>query len=294
MATAHDMSREFRVLSALAGTGVPAPRALFHCDDPGGHAGVGQPFFVMEFVDGVALTDYAAGQSVPDEHRHGLSLELARVLADLHTVDPREAGLEDFGRPAGFLARQAKRWNRQLAASSSRDLPDLERLGTRLVETAPEPSGAGIVHGDYKFNNTLVRIADEVRIVAVLDWEMSTLGDPLTDLATLGVYWDMPQISEATRQHFSTPVDQAAGYPAFDALVEEYVRRRGLAGLELDWYLAMAAFKVAVIVESLHFRFQQGKAVGEDSRQAGTMTAPLAAVGLRHFAAWQQKNARKG
>ncbi|MDI3330169.1 MAG: phosphotransferase family protein [Micrococcus sp.] len=290
MATAHDMSREYRVLSALADTGVPVPRTLFQHDDTDGRAGVGQPFFIMEFVEGLALTDRDAGQAVPEQHRHGLSLDLARVLADLHTVDPREVGLADFGRPAGFLARQAQRWNRQLTASTSRELPDLDRLGTRLLDTAPEPSGVGIVHGDYKFNNTLVRTTDESTIVAVLDWEMSTLGDPLTDLATLGIYWDMPEISEATRRHFATPVDQAAGYAAFDDLAAEYVRRRGLPGLELDWYLAMAAFKVAVIVESLHFRFRQGKAVGEESRYAGEMTEPLAALGLRHLAAWERKN----
>jgi aminoglycoside phosphotransferase (APT) family kinase protein len=290
MATAHDMSREYRVLSALADTAVPVPRPLFQHDDTDGRAGVGQPFFVMEFVEGLALTDRDAGQAIPEQRRHGLSLDLARVLADLHTVDPRKVGLEDFGRPAGFLARQAQRWNRQLATSSSRDLPDLERLATRLLDSAPEPSGAGIVHGDYKFNNTLVRTTGECTIAAVLDWEMSTLGDPLTDLATLGIYWDMPVISEATRQHFATPVDQAAGYPVFEDLVAEYVRRRDLPGLDLEWYLAMAAFKVAVIVESLHFRFQQGKAVGEDSRYAGEMTAPLAAVGLRHLAAWEKNN----
>lgn len=290
MESAHDMGREYRALQALHGPVIPTPAPVHHAPEAAG--GVDAEFYIMTRESGFALTDTAADARLAPADRIRLSHALASTLADIHAVDISQPALAGLGRPAGFRERQVNRWRRQLEASHSRDLPATEELGRRLSEVAPAaPGREGLVHGDYKFNNTLVLPSSDdgpARITAVLDWEMTTLGDPLTDLAVLGIYWDMPSYSEATAAHFETPVRPGAGYLEFNEIVERYTRRAEDHGhtdpvADLDWYLALAAFKIAVIVESLHYRFSRGLALGDDSKHAGTMTEPLARVGLEHL-----------
>lgn len=286
MQTAHDMLREYRVQQALGPTAVPVPTMHFHVPADQADNPIGSEFYVMDFVPGTAFGDKSVNAAVTTAGAHALALETGTVLADLHSIDPETVGLSDFGRRGGFLTRQAKRWNKQLVASKSRDLPNTERLGSLLLDSAPEDHSFGIIHGDYKLNNTLVNTSGEVpKIVALLDWEMSTLGDPLTDLAVLGVYWRMADIHPTTAEVFASPVDRGSGYAEFDEVAEAYFARIGANPPDnLPWYHALAAFKIAVIVESLHYRYVSGQAVGDDFERIGEMTEPLAAEGLRRFA----------
>lgn len=290
MESAHDMGREYRVLQGLHGTAVPTPAPIHHSPEPAG--GVDAEFYIMTMVHGFALTDAQADARLSGTDRATLGRSLATTLAEIHAVDIQQAALVDLGRPGGFRERQVRRWNRQLEASRNRELPATEELGRLLAERSPDaPGQESLVHGDYKFNNTLVLPGSgeaPARITAVLDWEMAALGDPLTDLAVLGIYWDMPSYDEATAAHFETPVRPGAGYPSYEDLVQDYTRHAEELGRPdpvagLDWYLALAAFKISVIVESLHFRYSQGLAIGEDSKHAGTMTEPIARVGLHHL-----------
>ncbi|MGO1542786.1 MAG: phosphotransferase family protein [Gulosibacter sp.] len=285
MATAHDMQREFRVQAALHDTSVPVPRMHFHEPADSAGTGVDTEFYVMDFVEGTPFGDKSVNAGLTAAAAHSLSLETGRVLARLHSIRPDAVGLADFGRPSGFLARQAKRWNLQREASRSREIPNTERLGELLGSTAPEDSDSAILHGDYKLNNALVDTTAPIpRIAGLLDWEMSALGDPLTDLAVLGVYWRMAEIHPTTAEAFATPVDIAAGYASFDEVSAAYFDERGIAEPEnMPWYHALAAFKIAVITESLHYRFVTGKAVGDDFARMGAMTEPIAAEGLRQF-----------
>jgi aminoglycoside phosphotransferase (APT) family kinase protein len=289
MQTAHDMSREYRVLQGLDHTPVPTPEPILHANDPA--SGVDAEFFVMTMRPGFALTDAEADAKLTSADRIALSHELIEKLADLHAVDISHPQLAELGRPAGFRERQVSRWNRQLEATKDRDLPATVELGQRLTEVSPQSEQLmSVVHGDYKFNNTLVELRDEgpAEITAILDWEMATLGDPLTDLAVLGIYWNMPTISPETRENFETPVTPEAGYPSFDELIDKYVQQSARHGItipteDLNWYFALAAFKIAVIVESLHYRYVQGLALDDESATAGQMTEPLARAGLAYL-----------
>lgn len=290
MQSAHDMAREHAILSVLEPTGVPTPRPVHLATTPTG--GVDTEFLIMTRSPGFALESPSESALFTPDERHALSLSLARILAELHAVEVTRPPASDLGRPAGFRERQVSRWSRQLQASRSRDLPLTEKLGARLTDALPStPPRASLVHGDYKFNNTLVVPADPsgtAHISAVLDWEMAALGDPMTDLAVLGIYWDMPTYSPETAAHFTTPVDTAAGYPAFETLVDTYASHARSLGADepvhdLPWYLGLAAFKVAVILESLHFRHAQGLAFGHESATAGRLTEIVASVGLRHL-----------
>jgi len=279
MQTAHDMKREFRIQQALQGSDVPVPGMHFFHDDSDGRAGVGSPFYVMDQVAGSALETRADNAAHGPGELHELSIEMAKCLAKLHEVDPAAVGLADFGRPEGYLERQVSRWSRQLEASSSRQLPELERLAQRL-RTVPATGQVSLLHGDFKLNNALVsREAGTLRVAAVLDWEMSTIGDSLADLALFGLYWQMPYLDPIIGEVFESPVDHAAGYPKFSELVTAYSTVRGIPEPDLTWYLGFSAFKTAVITESIHYRFQSGATVGEGFERIGELTLPLARAG---------------
>jgi aminoglycoside phosphotransferase (APT) family kinase protein len=187
LATAHDMAREHRVIGALAGTAVPVPAVLLHCPDG---SVLGAPWYLMQRVPGVVYRSRAQTDRLTGAQRRELAMVMMDVLADLHAIEPAEVGLADFGRPDGFLGRQVRRWGGQLDRSRSRPLPGIDELRERLAATVPEGANAGrIVHGDYRLDNLLAE-PDPVRIRAVLDWEMATLGDPLADLGLLLTYWD--------------------------------------------------------------------------------------------------------
>ena len=184
-ATAHDMGREYTAMSALADTGVPVPRTYAHCADD---SVLGAPFYVMERVDGIAYRKAAELDALGTERTAALAGRLVEVLAALHAVDPQAVGLEEFGRPQGFLERQVRRWGKQLEGSKTREHPDADELHRLLTEQLPaeDPSVVGIVHGDYRLDNCLVGADDEIH--AVVDWEMATLGDTRTDVALMLVY----------------------------------------------------------------------------------------------------------
>jgi aminoglycoside phosphotransferase (APT) family kinase protein len=251
--TAHDMTREFRVISGLRDTAVPVPEAILLCEDADV---VGAQFYVMSFVEG---TPYRTADELADlgaQRTRVIADALVDTLVDLHAVDPATVGLGDFGRPEGFLERQLRRWKKQLDASRSRDLPGIEELHDRLAAAVPESGKPSIIHGDYRLDNVLVDGDD--KISAVLDWEMSTLGDPLTDLALLVAYAERDKVS----LQFVSNASSAPGYPATDEVVARYAERSGRDVSQLNWYVSFAFFKLAVILEGIYYRYQQGQTVG--------------------------------
>lgn len=271
LATAHDMAREHRVLTALAGTAVPVPATLLLCPDP---ELLGAPFYLMEKVDGTVYRTAAQTAHLTAGQRTRLTRTLVDTLAELHRIDPAAVRLADFGHPEGFLARQVRRWSAQLAASRSRELPGIERLAERLAATVPDSPAPAIVHGDYRLDNLLVQTD---RIAAVLDWEMSTLGDPLADLGLLLVYWDrLPELAGSVVQGLGS----RHGFPAGTTLAQWYADRTDADLSRLDWYVALAGFKLAVILEGIHYRYAKGLTVGAGFEQVGTMVPPLVEIGL--------------
>ena len=269
--TAHDMSREHRVISALAGTAVPVPRTVTMCQDTDV---IGAPFYVMEFVAGTPYRSADELEPLGPQRTRAIADSLIDTLVDLHAVDPGSAGLGDFGRPEGYLERQVRRWGKQLDASRSRDLPGVDDLREQLSRAIPASGPAAIVHGDYRLDNVLVDAGD--RITAVLDWEMSTLGDPLTDLALLVAYAERRGVDLEIVSNVST----APGYPGTDEMIARYAARSGRDTSSLDWYVGFAFFKLAVILEGIYYRFTQGKTVGEGFDRIGAAVVPLVSLGL--------------
>ncbi len=286
LSSAHDMRREHRVISALDPTSVPVPDALAFADDTAEGLVTGTPFFVMERVAGRALAHRSQNARYAPGALRTVSIELAETLAQLHAVDPATVGLADFGRPDGYLARQLATWRRQYDASRSRDLPGLDALQDALAEGMPATGRSAIVHGDYRLDNMVVDDAGDgrPRITAVLDWEMATLGDPLVDLGMLGMYWEITELM-GDPAVMPSAIDPAAGYPSFDELVDAYAAAAGIVAPALPWYRAFAAYKLAVIAEGIHLRWQAGQTVGEGFAHIGDLVAPLAADGLRRLAA---------
>lgn len=266
LATAHDMAREYRVMSALADTAVPVPRTYRLCEDP---AVLGAPFYVMQNVVGEVYRSAASAAALGLDRLTALAGELGRVLARLHTTDPAAVGLADFGRPDGYLERQLRRWSKQLDASRSRELPGIDELRDRLAAALPVSPAAAIVHGDYRLDNVIFGPDD--RIAAVVDWEMATLGDPLTDIGALLLYWELL----VTGQGLFGKVPPGAAFPDTSALLEPYLAEGGAALDHLPWYLAFATFKLAVISEGIHYRFQAGQTVGAGFERLGAAVPVL-------------------
>jgi aminoglycoside phosphotransferase (APT) family kinase protein len=284
LSTAHDMQREFTIISALAGSPVPVPNALAYLDDADGAAGVGTPFYLMDFVAGPILSRPADNAEYSPAELRAVSLDLARTLGELHRLDPASVGLADFGRPTGFLERQLRRWATQYDASRSREVAELDTLQARLGLDRPETARSSLLHGDFRLDNAIVHpdAADGARVAAVLDWEMSTIGDSLFDLGTFSMYWDLSTITGGAGIGGSA-VDPAAGYPPFDELVDAYASVVGAAVPSLGWYRGFAAYKLAVILEGIHLRYSSGQTVGSGFEQVGAFVVPLAEWGLRQL-----------
>lgn len=262
LATAHDMAREHRVISALHGTGVPVPRTMLLCEDP---EVLGAPFYLMELVAGTPFRSVAELATLGPVRTRDLLLSLADTLVSLHAIDPEAVGLADFGRPDGFLERQLRRWGRQLEASRSRELAGVDELHAALRDALPESPGSTVVHGDFRLDNVL---ADEAgRITAVLDWEMSTLGDPLTDLGLLVMYSSHPDVPGSP----VASVRDAPGRPSTAELIERYAAGSGRDVERIDWYTAFAYFKLAVILEGIHYRWTLGQTVGPGFDRIGDL-----------------------
>ncbi|MFF9492937.1 phosphotransferase family protein [Streptomyces flaveolus] len=272
LATAHDMKREHRVISALHPTDVPVPRPVLLCED---EEVLGAPFYVMEFVEGTPYR--TAGQLAPlgPERTRAAVLNLVDTLVGLHAVDPAEVGLGDFGRPEGFLDRQLRRWAKQLDASRNRDLAGIDELHATLGRELPRSPAPTVVHGDYRLDNVLIGGEDD-EIRAILDWEMSTLGDPLTDLGLLVMYSQplgMPDSPVSTTA-------QAPGHPAPAELIERYAARSGRDVSSVAWYTAFAWFKLAVILEGIHYRYTLGQTVGRGFDRIGELVPVFIEHGL--------------
>jgi len=271
LATAHDMTREYRVMTALAGTGVPVPATFALCDDT---AVIGAPFYLMERVDGTAYRWAAQLEPLGDERTRAISEQLIDTLAALHAVDPAAVGLGDFGRPEGFLARQVSRWKKQLDASYCRDLPAADELYAALSASVPPQAWPGIVHGDYRLDNVLTDDSDRIR--AVIDWEMATLGDPLTDLALLLIYARFAKIMGSSIANAS----EAPGFLSEPEIIARYEAASSRDLAHFGFYLGLAAFKLAVIGEGIYYRHLHGQTVGEGFEGVGTITEPLLAAGV--------------
>ncbi len=277
--TAHDMAREFRVLSALAGSGVPVPRTFALCEDDGVN---GAPFYVMADTPGVVIEDRIPdGYAESEDERRRMSLALVDTLVALHAVDFEAVGLGDFGRPAGYVERQIRRWSQQWERSKQRDVPGFDELVARLRASLPQHSDATIVHGDYRLGNMALDPADPGRVVAVFDWEMATLGDPLADLGYTLIYWgevgDPPGL---VGQKAALSVTAQPGFLSRSELASAYAKASGRDVSAIDFYRVLALFKGAVISEGIHARFVQGKTVGEGFDRFGQQTADLVERGL--------------
>ncbi|MFE9249231.1 phosphotransferase family protein [Streptomyces sp. NPDC007088] len=271
LATAHDMHREHRVMTALADTAVPVPRTLLLCEDT---EVLGAPFYVMDFVDGTPYRTAGQLGALGPERTRATVLSLVDTLVDLHAVDPRAAGLGDFGRPEGFLDRQVRRWGKQLAASRSRELAGVDALQEGLSARLPASPAPTVVHGDFRLDNVLV--GGDGAITAVLDWEMSTLGDPLTDLGLLSMY-SVPL--ELPGSPISTSA-AAPGHPSPAELIERYAARSGRDVSAVSWYTAFAWFKLAVILEGIHYRYTLGQTVGAGFDRMGDLVPVFVEHGL--------------
>jgi aminoglycoside phosphotransferase (APT) family kinase protein len=263
------------VLRALEGSDVPHARPLLLCDDD---TVIGTPFCIVEFVDGICVYD-ALPRSLDDAaSRRGIGEELFDGLADLHRLDWRAAGLEGFGKPDTFTERQVSRWMAQLASYQTRELPDLVEAGRRLEARVPKMQRAALIHGDYGLHNVLFAPTAPPRLVAVVDWETATVGDPLVDVGYLLGLWlegDEPSRWTAT----ALPYD-VTGFPPRRELAERYARRAGLDLADVDWYRAVAQLKVACILEGSYTRFCRGEADDPVFASFGERVANHAAYAL--------------
>ena len=271
--TAHDMGREYRVLAALGPTDVPVPEVLAFGDE----TVLGAPFYVMERVEGRILRTREEMATLTPEEARACSTTLVDVLAALHAVDYEAVGLGDFGRPDGFLARNVARWGKQWQANKTRELPALEEVGRRLDAALPPSGPPAIVHGDYRLDNTMLAADDPGRIAAVLDWEMSTLGDPLTDVGLLLVYWGGgAQLASLTAQG----VGDVPGFFRRDEVIARYAATSGRDVAHLDFYEVFAMYKLAIIVEGIQARYLMGKTLGAGFADMAAVVDGLAAQAL--------------
>lgn len=250
--SAHDMGREHRIMAALADSDVPVPDLVGHEPDD---AVTGAPFYVMHHVDGIV----ARNIGVVEEHlrpdvRVAVTDNLVDVLARLHDLEPDDIGLGDLGRREAYLARQLRRWHGQLEQSRTRQLPRLDEVHKLLVERAPPQQGSAIVHGDYRLDN-LILDPDTGRVRAVLDWELTTLGDPLADVGLLLCYWARPGDPTVPLPDAPTLAD---GFPEREAVVERYATRSDRDLSPIRYYQAFGYWKLACILEGVYSRYASG------------------------------------
>jgi aminoglycoside phosphotransferase (APT) family kinase protein len=254
LATAHDMAREHRIISAIGRTEVPVPPALGLCEDEDVN---GAPFYVMTYVEGDVLVDGASTEKLFDEReRHRIGLSVIQVLADLHRLDPDQIGLGDLGRKEAYLARQLKRWQTQWEKSKTRELAAMEEVHEALEARMPEQIGVSVVHGDYRLGNMLV--GRDARVVALLDWELCTLGDPMADVGYVMNNWAQPGEESATLRGAALAPTMAGGFPDREAFLERYVELTGRDVSRVDYYRAFQYWRLAAIVEGVLARYLKG------------------------------------
>lgn len=280
--SAHDVGREFRVTKALERTGVPVPPAVVLCDND---TLLGAPFAIFEFVEGRTIQSSADLDVVPDALIECTVTRIVEVLAALHQVDHIAVGLQDFGRADGYASRQLRRWSGQwpLVTRGAADLDSLaERLRNRIAERIPKQAAVGIVHGDYRIDNTLLRVGDAgVQVEAVIDWELSTIGDPVADVAMMCIYRHPAFDFILGDSHAWT----SQRLPPAHELAEAYERAGGVALTEWEPHMALAYYKLAVIAEGIDFRYREGVGSGPGFESAGAAVPELLTAGLRMLTA---------
>ncbi len=261
--SAHDMAREYRVLSKLHAAYPVAPKALLYCDDL---SVLNAPFYLMEPIRGMILRrDPAPGMAFPPETARRLSEAFVDNLALLHRLDYAATGLADLGKPQGYLERQVKGWIERYHNSRTHDLPEVERISAWLTGRMPASHDTALIHNDYKYDNVVLDPRDPTKIVGVLDWEMCTLGDPLTDLGTVLAYWTDPEDPDELQEIRSAPTT-LPGTLTRAQLVERYAVVSGRDSGDMIFYLTFARFKVAVIIQQIYYRYAQG--LTQDARFA--------------------------
>jgi aminoglycoside phosphotransferase (APT) family kinase protein len=277
--SAHDMSREYRVVAALYDTPVPVARAIALCED---QSVLGAPFQVVEFVAGQVVRRRAQLEALSRTVIEGCVDSLIRVLVDLHSVDPNAVGLAEFGKPSGYLERQVRRWGSQwqlVRLPEDRRDVDVERLHSGLRELIPPQNRTSIVHGDYRIDNTILDVEDPTTVRAVVDWELSTLGDPLSDAALMCVYRDPAlDLIVNAQAAWTSPL-----LPTADELADRYSLVAGIPLAHWEFYMALAYFKLAIIAAGIDFRRRMSDlARGKDDAadHAPEVVAPLISRGL--------------
>ncbi len=252
-ATAHDVGREFRIITALSSTDVPVPTGLRHCEDPGV---LGAPFYLMSHVEGQVLRSAAQLAAYDAGVKARLADRVLDTLVAIHEIDPVATGLADLGQADGYLLRQVRRWQKHLDVWGSAHGEVLHGLGRTLADRLPVSPPGALVHGDYRLDNLIVHVSPESletpAIAAVVDWEMATIGDPLADLGLFLVYWDL--VGDLDDNALTTAMGARAGFPAGEVLARRYAARTGADLTALDWYVAFGAFKLAVVLTGVHRR----------------------------------------
>ncbi|MCW8194100.1 phosphotransferase family protein [Proteobacteria bacterium 005FR1] len=279
---AHAVDREYRVMQALANTPVPVPRMVAYCDEP---EVIGAEFFVMEYIEG-RIVPSPAMDLLPREQRSAVAFALIDTIADLHRVDWRQVGLDDFGKPEGYLARQVKRWSGQYEQAKSAlpadfDYRHMDALRDWLQERADVEDESCIAHGDFRLGNTIIHSA-EPRIVAVLDWELATIGHPLADLAYLCLHYHIPLRDNGSPDGCADLI--AAGLPEEAALLERYCDRTGRDGIpEWPLFVAFACFRSAAIIQGVAARAALGNvsSASADPEKDGARARAIAEAGFR-------------
>ena len=252
LGSAHDMAREHKVVAALGSTAVPVAPVIGLCEDESvsGEA----PFYVMEFVEGPILRGLAEAATFPDEgDRRAIGDRVADTLAAIHAVDPDAVGLGDLGRKEDYVARQLRRWQGQWEKSKTRELPAIDSVHERLAARIPEQGPATIVHGDYRLDNMILTPSGEV--AAVVDWELCTLGDPMADVGLLMAYWPEREQAELA---LGQPANLAPGFPTRAELAARYSERSGRDLSDLDFFIALGYWKLAIILEGVYARYAAG------------------------------------
>jgi aminoglycoside phosphotransferase (APT) family kinase protein len=253
--SAHDVLREWRLLDAIKDTDVRAPRTLLACDD---ESVIGAPFYVMEYVEGTVITTDIPPALDNPEGRRRVGFDLVDALAEVHAADWGACGLDGYGKPTGYLERQLRRFNGLWEHNKTRELPRVQEVADWLADNVPPSPPATIVHGDYRLGNTMVANDAPGRIIAIFDWELSTIGDPLADLGYLTVTWVESDDPEDTMFSSLSAVTRLGGFPARDELIEYYERRTGRSMSNLGWYQTLALWKAAVFMEGNYKRSLAG------------------------------------
>jgi len=267
--SAHAVDREYRLISALHPTGFPVARPYALCED---ESVIGSIFYVMERVDGRTLANGSLPDQTPQE-RGAMYRNLVETLAQLHSIDPAAVGLGDYGKPGNYFVRQVGRWTKQYRASQTDTVPEVEKLIEYLPETVPEQTRTSIIHGDYRIDNAMFA-REGTDILAVLDWELSTLGDPLADFTYLAMQWELPAGAGAGLKGIDF---DASGIPSLEETVGLYCELTGRDGLPgLDWYFAYNLFRLVGIVQGIKKRIIDGNASSDQAEAAAARLVPLA------------------